>query len=66
MYETMCMHAALCVNMCVLLRDGVYHSISWHIILQADGCVVLSFFTLKIHLMQSSCADGVQLKTVLD
>lgn len=34
------MQAGLCEEMCVLLRDGVYHSISWHIILQADGCVV--------------------------
>lgn len=31
------MHAVLCVEMCVLLGDGVYHSIFCHIILQADG-----------------------------
>lgn len=33
--------------MCVLLRDGVYQSISWHIILQADGCIFLCVFADK-------------------
>lgn len=67
-HEMMLMHAGVCVcvcvKMCVLLRDRVYQGISWHIILQADGCV--GFF-MQINLMHSSCsADRDQCKMEIE